>query len=285
MPVPAGPRRAAPPRKRSAKSPSPAPATVLQEGATCESPSPLPDVSPTAPEVQIPSAVQVDSIGPHGDREPEVAGSRVEAMLENLHIHDPEVAEETEEASADTSPEVTAGPTTEHSEEEALAVQEDEVHTSPVAAHDTATAAEVQEEAVERTTVATDEHHPEVEEPMQVEQAEEKTKEETEEEEAARRKRIAERLAKAGGVNPLGGAVYGGPHSPVSPNHDPVSVERRQSLRKDSHGSVASEHPGSPLGTTFPVPEVPRRQGSLHSIHSQASVEHPTRRASQDGKS
>lgn len=283
MPVPAAPRRAAPPRKRPAKSLSPVPAAVLQEGTMNESPSPLPDVPPAAPEISVPSAMQDDHIGPHGDREPEVTGSKVEAILDSLHVHDTDAAEETKEALTDT--EIAADPTAEHPEEAAPVVQEDEVHANPVPADDTVTEAGTKEEVVEPTTAATDEHHPEVEEPMQIEQ--EEPEEETEEEEAARRKRIAERLAKAGGVNPLGRPLYAAPHSPVSPplSHEiPASVGRRQSLRKDSHGSVASDHLSSPPVPTSPRPV--RRQGSMHSVHSQASVvEHPTRRASQDGKS
>ena len=293
MPVPAAPRRAAPPRKRPAKSPSPAPATVLQEGTVNESPSPLPDVPPAAPEVSAPSAVQASSIGPHGDREPEVTGSQVEAMLENVHVSETHVAEETEELLRAASPAVAISPTEEQPKEVAPIVLEEGAHGSAGPADDITTDAETQEDVVEPVAVARDHHgeqeeyRPEVDEPTHVEQ--EEAQEETEEEEAARRKRIAERLAKAGGVNPLGGSLYAVPHPPVSPppSHEaPVSVERRQSLRKDSHGSVASEHPSSPPPVpTSPRPEAPRRQGSVHSIQSQASVEHPSRRASQDGKS
>lgn len=258
-----------------------------------ESPSPLPDVPPPALEDSAPSAVQAESLGPHGDCEPEVTGSKIEAMLESVRVPEPDVAE-TKEALTDMSPAIAAGPTEGQPEEEAPIVQEEEAHASTAAADDITAEAETQEEVIKPIAVAaeehpqeTEEHHPEVEEPAQVEQ--EEPEEETEEEEAARRKRIAERLAKAGGVNPLGGPLYAVPHPPVSPplsREVPASVERRQSLRKDSHGSVASVHPSSPPPVpTSPRPEVPRRQGSVHSTHSQASVEHPSRRASQDGKS
>jgi len=285
MPVPAGPRRAAPPRKRAAKSPSPAQANVLQEGVVNESPSPLPDAPTPAPEVSAPSVVQAEALGLHGDYEPEVTASQVEAMLESVNVPNVELAEETKEALADAPPPVAAGPL-ETDQAPGAPVHEEEA--DPRAAHlEVATAgeAETHTEVTEPTVVEAEEEHPvEAEEHGHLEGAEE----ETEEEEAARRKRIAERLAKAGGVNPLSGPIptmESPPASPPSAHSIPASAERRQSLRKDSHGSVASaKSTSSPPVPTSPKPEVPRRQGSMHSVHSQASVDHPTRRMSQDGK-
>ncbi|KZT67308.1 hypothetical protein DAEQUDRAFT_729355 [Daedalea quercina L-15889] len=293
MPVPAGPRRAAPPRKRAAKSPSPAPTTVLQEGAVHESPTPLPNAPSTAPEISVPSAVEAESIGPHGDREPELTGSKVEAILENVNALDMEVAEETKEALTDDTPPVATGPLeAEHTPEATFTVQEDEVHVNPVPwerpTDVVTTEAEIHESVAEPAAISAEEHLEEVEVPGTAEQEEpEEPEEETEEEEeeAARRKRIAERLAKAGGVNPLSGPIraVSPPVSPPLGHSIPVPVERRQSLRKDSHGSVTSEKPSSPRTVpASPRPEVPRRQGSMHSVHSQASADHPTRRASQD---
>ncbi|KAF9816349.1 hypothetical protein IEO21_04102 [Rhodonia placenta] len=134
-----------------------------------------------------------------------------------------------------------------------------------------------------------------------------------EEDEEARRKRIAERLAKAGGINPLSGLPL---HAPTSPPTSPPlpSVDRRQSLRKDSHGSVdrarspeatlasalrrgSTDSVGSQLASSDqavdpprPLPPVPTssrpdvlgRKGSVASVQSNREL--PSRRASQDGE-
>ncbi|KAH9841703.1 uncharacterized protein C8Q71DRAFT_344536 [Rhodofomes roseus] len=296
MPVPAGPRRAAPPRKRAPKSPSPAPATVLQEGAVHESPSPLPGAPPAAPEVAAPSIVQAESLGPHGDREPEVAGSQMDALIESVHAADTELAEETKKALADVTPPLVAGPIEIEEPEAEPPAHEDKAQVIAAPgeavedAVEDAAAAEAEAEAHEEVaepTIQAEEHHQQPEEHHLSEQ-EIAQQEIAQQEKAARRKRIAERLAKAGGVNPLSGPAPPMASPPVSPplGHSiPASAERRQSLRKDSHGSIGSEKPSSPpLVPTSPKPEVPRRQGSMHSVRSQVSLEHSTRRMSQDGK-
>ncbi|RPD62603.1 hypothetical protein L226DRAFT_568663 [Lentinus tigrinus ALCF2SS1-7] len=278
MPVPQAPKRAAPPRKRPAKSPSPAPAPVIEQELH-ESPSPPPptDDVTAAHKLDEPDASkdtqEPEPVAPHGDLEPEVTESQlveaVEAAVDSASTKE-EAAEETVFAPKPAEPKASEES---HAEEvaEPIADVEHITEEPALAHHDT--------EEEPTVTAPAEEAHPEehVEKHVKESEAEaelEPPVEEPEEDEAARRKRIAERLAKSGGFNPFAGGL-------------PPPVMRRDSadsarsppppMRRDSQHEAAR----SPsLPATSPKPHLPERKASVGSVHS--VLELPSRKQSLD---
>ncbi|KAH9949793.1 hypothetical protein B0H21DRAFT_726006 [Amylocystis lapponica] len=275
MPVPVVPRRAAPPRKRPAKSPSPA-APVGESLEESPSPLPTPALESAAVELPVEPAAQPS----------EVVVEHVEVVPQDANIVETGLAQSLTEESPATGihPDVT--------ESETLVVEHPEA---------ASVIADTEEQTKEHIVEGTlDEETPVPVAAEQVEVADE------EEDGIARRKRIAERLAKSGGINPLSG-------HPLPSSPPPVNVERRQSYRRDSRdsevlspsspaevpmrrGSTESTRarlqPTSPGGAeapstppvlpTSPKPESLGRKGSLGSVRSGGGVEPPTRKMSQD---
>ncbi|KAI0927093.1 hypothetical protein AcW1_007558 [Taiwanofungus camphoratus] len=280
MPVPVGPRRAAPPRKRAAKSPSPASTTVLAaEGTVNESPSSVPGLSTETPTLDSEAAFVASTNEvhePHGDREPELRGSQVEALLENVDVTDitptrkgevqelldqqliPNVAQPMRApGEADkvvevpqSTPEVDVGD---------LKME----HADPTPHRSTGDVDEPSATEPSIPTVTpTDETGlpPPSGQPIGEE-------EEEDEDDTIRRKRIAERLAKTGGMNPLSGPPP--PSPPPSSPPKSMTVERRHSLPKDEQHSDAS-----PKSTTLERPP-PVQRGSIGSVDSQFQLTSP----------
>ncbi|KZT09197.1 uncharacterized protein LAESUDRAFT_722922, partial [Laetiporus sulphureus 93-53] len=311
MPVPVVPRRAAPPRKRAAKSPSPGPTKVLQDKVLEGSPSSTPGI-PAVPE----SATSAEAVSPHGGRESALHESQRERLSESVEA--PVTANE--EETTTTSPRVPAEPSEAPSAEEALAhiAGGEEELSSRIAAEPVDAPAHTPSDEAEILSVAAEVPVPiaEVEEVTASEEQAEVVaapkplaQPEEDEDEASRRKRIAERLAKMGGVNPLASTPI---HAPVSPAFDPAesaTIERRQSLRRDSYDVAptssqspahdkpavlrrestdsqvhhATDAPKSPpMQQTSPKLNALGRKGSVGSVRSSTSIEPPARRASQD---
>ncbi|KAL6308247.1 hypothetical protein BKA93DRAFT_764065 [Sparassis latifolia] len=274
MPVPAGPRRAVPPRKRVAKSPAP-PAPVLDE-VIHESPSPIPGTTPeiASAESSEGTSVEVKDLEPHGNRQPEITHSQV-ALVEAEIAK----AEEKHEAPVET-------PKVHQAIEEVpqpIAESTAKVyHPEPVEVEERL---EVAEAEVPEVAAATEE--------APVQAAAEESAEETEEDVVARRKRITERLAKSGGVTPLGGASpLAAPPIVTAQRHESLSrkstdsdvVSPRSPIRRASTDSTKSHiHPASRVVAEPPtVSESLGRKGSVGSVHSNVEPEAPVKRLSQD---
>ena len=191
MPVPAMPRRAAPPRKKAAKSPSPTSAPSISDSAILDNP---PDKSPETSITVSDSQHEIDrapEIG-HVDKDADSVLESVEAsgsptVVEFSGVHTDAVA-----AAGDKQPEVYMGPSSEAekqectSEEPSTVTEKDEP--PPIG-------------NVKTSVTPTSENDAANEVPLNNESA---IAEQTEEEEeAARKKRVAEKLAKMGGFNPF----------------------------------------------------------------------------------
>ncbi|CDO69885.1 hypothetical protein BN946_scf184884.g44 [Trametes cinnabarina] len=301
MPVPQVPKRAAPPRKRPTKSPSPAPQPVIDQQLQ-ESPASLPpatsgEQAPIEAE-SAPNASEAEASGPRGDREPELTEGQVEKLEEQIDTPGPakeavdEQAEMVVDSAAVSEPAVEQhaaeplepapekhieekdekGPVEEKHEEEPVEDRHDEEPEAVITG-------EVEE-------LKHKEHEAAPEAP-----AEAATEELAEEEdEAARRKRIAERIAKSGGFNPFGGGMPPPPpvrrestdsvrsvRSPLTspPPHPPIPV------RRDSHQDSTK----SPtLHATSPREQVPERKASVGSVRSEVAEEAPMEENPQDDR-
>lgn len=290
MPVPAGPRRAGPPRKKAAaKSPSPHP---VVDSEITQSPAATPLLGDDVQAQEAVEAVQESKdIEEEGSREPEIVGSQ----------HAEELATSAEKVSETTEDELY------HEDEPDQPVEEDSTvtHDEPVEKPEPEVPAlpEASSEPVteEEQVTAEPEH---VEEP-----ASEEPQAEEEEDEAARRKRIAERLAKSGGYNPFSGLPpVRQPSQRSVSSAEPEETEesaaaapvspppaRRQSTRQSSTDSARQHVPppirrptqdssiDEPLRSppALPTSPKPERKGSTASIGSNISL--PARKMSQDG--
>ncbi|KAF5384732.1 hypothetical protein D9757_006238 [Collybiopsis confluens] len=243
MPVPAGPRRAAPPR-RKVKSPSLTPA---------EEQEPVPDV--LAPE--LPSTE---------DREPEIGQVSISADPAPQSTDESLVLNNLSPLVNDVRPESAVF------EEPAVVMPMEETHIPRSTTYNQGTG------SIEGF-IATS--------PAVVEEPEAIQEEEAEEDEAARRKRVAERLAKSGGVNPFtmpppqrkptSSADSQQEVSSTSVSQSPSS-ERRTSIRKASSDSVSRSLPPPPARrssqTSFTSSNVPAKRPSMDSVASRDFSSH-----------
>ncbi|KAH8091064.1 hypothetical protein BXZ70DRAFT_493292 [Cristinia sonorae] len=309
MPVPTVPRRAAPPRKKAAKSPAPQP--VLDDGIT-QSPASTPLLGDDVQAQDAIEAIQESKeVEQAGTRSPELKPPvEPEAPIPQPRPTDEDTLSEAKsvepstddihEVHAESVGEAASVPTELHANAEGS--EEDEV--VPASKHQEPTAIEVSK----------------TEEPEVVQE---------EEDEAARRKRIADRLAKSGGFNPFSGlpppmkspslppATSDAEESASSPpappqrrsstrqaNTEPADElpstpalpERRLSTRRESTDSnvrpppppvrrastVSTDEPlRSPVIPTSPKLDAPARKGSTASVGSEGSL--PAGKLSQDG--
>ncbi|KAI0059618.1 hypothetical protein BV25DRAFT_1860250 [Artomyces pyxidatus] len=229
MPVPAGPRRAAPPRKKptpkSSSTPSvpeTAPAPVLNSGEVLHD-------SPATADVDAPVPAEILQ----GDREPEIgvvnasveAGGSIPASTEESVALEPP---DDQEAPSTTSSSSEPRPGSEDDPEVYLKPKHDidtvpelaPEPSSPLAAEPTAHEVPALQETshdaeVQEDDVNSREENPS-EEQLDVPQEPTALAEDEEEDEEARRKRIAERVAKMGGFNPFGSQPVASPPA-VSP--------------------------------------------------------------------
>lgn len=324
MPLPSAPRRAAPPRKKAAKPPTPATPILGEE--TVQSPETTPALEPADEKAGITIDDQVKAEA--GDREEEIGGVnkaevepsttesevpskvttaapivedlREEPTIESLHTtetrkEDPEdnviveskIAEITKlEASIDDVPPA-------HSTN--LPVDTD--FEEELSAHDTPPEPESsrEESLPSKTEVAEVPERTAVEEataaPVQTEE------DEDEEAEAARRKRVAEKLAKMGGINPFAPPQRKPSLSSEEPQLAPASptIQKRTSLSRESIGSppqprrdsLRKSSMDSPSTLQENVPQasaVPLPSSRKNSVESPIVEDAPSKRKSQDGK-
>lgn len=321
------------------------PPRVLNTEIT-ESPSPAPaldaEIESKETEEAVKQSKEIEEIGTREpEMEPEVSPVTVAKIKEETQALEPkddgdhDVSQEPEETSTRDEDietpakevETRAEPVHEVKSESTVVKEEQEVTNKPKQSYQSE---EIEEPVTDEPAVVEEPEFeesrsfevakPAAEEPHPVEVAEEP---EEEEDEVARRKRIAERLAKMGGVNPFASprppvrkptfpvsptspsgstdlaparkgsidAVQSEP-SPASPPPIPVRREstdsavlgRRTSLRRGSTDSTSSQPLRSPpLLPTSPKPTLPTRKDSVGSIGSGSGIA-PPRRASQDGE-
>ncbi|KIM81016.1 hypothetical protein PILCRDRAFT_821853 [Piloderma croceum F 1598] len=226
MPVPSVPRRAAPPRKKIPKSPSPVPDTHILDNQLKDSPETSIDIKSGAV-AESEHELQADRQEEIGEVDKEGVGDLPEAnkspaprkltpMLSDGHMVDesPQVEENENETKevfggdhGTREPEIYVGEPAETHGDSSDIPASAEKETNPVEA---AQAGELQEDAVE-----------------------EPTEDLTEEEEVARRKRVAEKLGKMGGFNPLAPPLVASP-----PAND--GAERKDSVSEEVEHLVAS---------------------------------------------
>lgn len=233
MPMPAGPRRAAPPRKKVSKN---APATPLPEPPAEEA---------EAGTIQPPSIINEPPAGADctltsGDSRIEI-GQLAETVETTQHLGITADAEQPEPTSVHTEKSF-QGPVEESEKQEA---QEEHVEVAD---------SRVEEEPMH--TVADDQEVP-LEQPPEV-------VEEEEEEEEARRHRVAARLAQMGAFNPLAGR----PPIPSRQSLDEPAPEPSEApLDVEDEVNVGTEE----IGVTMPPPPViPPRHGAGRSVKHDA---------------
>lgn len=241
MPVPAGPRRAVPPRKKALKS---APATALPEPPVEEAEGVAVQSPPTADEPPaIADRALHDPSLTTGDSQKEiseVAGAVEVTYEEHLNITaDVEQYPTPPPATTEAFHEPIEEPEKQEAEEELLDgadshVEEESMHT------------------------AADDQEVLSEQPLEV----------TEEDEETRRQRVAAKLAQTGAFNPLAGP----PQILQRPPFDePALVPSEKPLDVEDEVNVDTEEYGE---TIPPPPAVPARHDSVRSIKHDAVEPH-----------
>ncbi|KAI0819247.1 hypothetical protein BC628DRAFT_1423970 [Trametes gibbosa] len=270
MPVPQVPKRAAPPRRRAAKSPSPAPpavAQVMHESPTASLPTDEPAAAAEKDEMPITS--EITEAGLHGDREPKLVVGQAERSTEDI-VKPEEVAED---VSAETKDD-TERPILKRVGEEHIA--EPSV-TSPSRNVDEHIEGKDQGEEETSTTEEPEypEASPETEAPLE---------EPEEEDEASRRKRIADRIAKSGGFNPFGGDMP----PPIRRDsaesaRSPLALSPSHPLpdRRDSQQEATNVKSPSLL-LTSPKLQALERKDSVGSVRADPGSESPAEEAPLD---
>lgn len=265
MPVPAAPRRAAPPRKKAIKTPAPpepealaAPVNVAEAAETSQC---TVEVSADTPkgdrEAEIgdvdKTADPID-VGPEEkeDKPTDVLGDQDKVVEEPVPLASKESFEDKEAPTEGKgAPETIADETVRKSTAESIgkAEQRSERPPSPeIEKDDEAVAQQMSTGVTERQESAEPERSlPEAEEPRPAPSADADAKSpsaEEEEDEETRRKRVAERIAKMGGINPF--APSPRRQSSVAPQEatSPTDQPRRQSSTqpREVPSAVADEH-------------------------------------------
>ena len=254
MPVPQAPKRAAPPRRRAAK--SPAPAQRVPETETVESPSPLEPAAETAhtEKVEEPNvAVSEAPAALHGDHELEIAEDHVRDPVEEVADPvDPIAAEEEHEHEPPSVDE--------------QVLQSEPEHPEPV---------HIQEPVVEAVAEDTADHQGGPQLAQDVEAPEVAPAEPEEEDEEARRKRIADRIARSGGFNPFAGGM---PPPPIR-RDSTDSARSPQATSPPPPPRRSSQHDNEPRA----IPPAGRKE-SVGSVHgAEVEFERSERKYSTDG--
>ena len=186
MPIPSVPRRAGPPRRKSAKSPAPSTETDQQT---------------------VPSAIDVSA-----------AETSSEIMSPETKEDQP-IAEPSDDTFESEKREESGDSTT--------------AHESPEAGHELSGSANIAHEHEEEASV------------------------EEEEDEASRRKRIAERIAKSGGLNPFAGPLPPVHPTSTAPDDDTPIADKVDDVAEDTTGSEVPEpHTEELSHVTVDVPSV-----------------------------
>jgi hypothetical protein len=270
MPVPSVPRRAAPPRKKIPKSPSPAPDTHILDDPLKDSPETSTDIK-TGAVAESEHELQGDRQEEIGEVDKEGVGDVPEAnkspaprkptpILSDGHMVDE--SPQAEETGNETT-EVFGG---DHG------TREPEIYIGePAETHGSSSGI---------PTSAKKETNPVEAGEWQEDSVEEPTEDLTEEEEVARRKRVAEKLEKMGGFNPLAPPPIASP-----PAND--DTERKDSISEDVEHPVTSPtkfvsettRQGSRDSAIAPPASPPVHQ-STDSSPLSSKIEAPTRKES-----
>lgn len=265
MPLPSAPRRAGPPRKKPAKSPTPPTADFEV------TPTETPDILSTA---------DTSAITKKGNVEEEKAEITEAASEIHETRNEERVAEEADVSVEDDSQISDIEPG-----KSVHVMAPSHAHNVPYDDEDD------EDEAAHKAQVEVEHEHPSEAINQDAKEPVEQPAEELEDEETARRKRVAEKLAKMGGINPLSIPVQPKPSAdetqfppPVSPLSKRASlsmqsatslspVQRAQSLRKSSVDSTLAlqESPSLPqrkptvdeTPTSAPVSPMLARKASL----------------------
>ena len=287
MPVPAAPRRVAPPRKKVPKAPEAEPTPTASEeakeiphatpvlDAEASAASDVPDVGPEDDHEKLANDIEEETgEGTKGEIEPTAAQAPVKILadepmvegsfttLESPHvegIHEKTLTEDSEGITPAKDDELSLLRTPSVDLDDVpVNVKLEEEEPVPTSDH-----------SVERK--ASDDINPPPQPQEAAEHPLENLSEEPEEEdEASRRKRVAEKLAKMGGINPFAPAPP--QRRPSASSEDPLSVsptvQGRAGLKKNSVGSLVS--PISPEGKTL-------RKLSIESIIVAADISSPRR--------
>ncbi|KAG1732308.1 hypothetical protein EDB19DRAFT_1292055 [Suillus lakei] len=211
MPVPAGPRRAAPPRKKAYKSP---PASQLPE-------APVPDVVPGVSE-EAPDAESTEEPAAEPEPEPEA-----EARPSIVSVTSQEQVESPEQVPVPSAEQILIiGDVQKEIGEVGVSVELDTAEVDPVDKLDEEDAhVDADEPELEQQDQEEEGHELEEQEQEQEHKEREREEEEDEAEEEARRQRVAAKLAQMGAFNPFAGP-------PPVPRRDsiPSPTARRDSI-------------------------------------------------------
>jgi hypothetical protein len=251
MPVPQGPRRAAPPRKKSSQKQTP-PAETEATTVSLEKETPIHDIS------DIVAGSQTTPIPVPGYDESEVDASAdpnaiahlTEPADENLEPTEPSFSTtaqlilDNDAGSGPAPPPIPLSPPLDLHSESPGELEADSKPTQGLQSHgdigeladpSIPTASQQEETETEGVVVPGPDDHDTPVAPA----------EEDDEDETARKQRIAEHVAKMGGFNPFGGH----PMRPPTPGDEPPSIERKASV-----GAMPVEGEGTTLQGQPPPP-------------------------------
>lgn len=286
MPAPAMPKRAGPPRKKAAKSPSPVPPPQVLDASIVESPEAVPVLGAEAGSIKaVEAEKESKEIEDAGSREPELKKEEAEALIEGKHEEDTEAKPSSgsvEEAKPD---EVIKSEPLKADEVLEEATKEEDKEPSPPARRQTEDDYEEPKRVASVPEVeGKDDSHPIVTEPEEAathegdEKPAEPAPEAEDDDEEARRKRIAERVAKMGGFNPFSGPP------PVRRPSGQSSTEVTSPVEKESSDSVPPPERRASLrkesSDSYPPPE---RRSSIRKESSDASAAPPRRTSVRQG--
>ncbi|KIJ64568.1 hypothetical protein HYDPIDRAFT_132558 [Hydnomerulius pinastri MD-312] len=244
MPVPVGPRRAAPPRKKAYKSaPTASVSEPPSEEPQTESP-PLPNITDKA---LVLSAEQLSLSPPAesltaGDAQPEVG--EVNKSADASYDEHLDIKHEDKEP----EPETTVSTQKEHETIDETKDLEADEESGEAASRD------VEEESMH--TAADDENAP----------ANEAPEVEEEEDEEARRKRVAAKLAQMGAFNPFAGPPV--PRRDSADDDEPKAEEEEEPIAEDVTNvdaeEVAESHPSLPVARKDTAESIKHVEAETH---------------------
>jgi myosin tail region-interacting protein MTI1 len=272
MPVPSVPRRAAPPRKKTPKSPSPAPVTHILDGPLKDSPESSTNfktdaITQSEHELQHDRQEEIGEVDKDVESVPEADKSPAPKKSAPI-LSDEAVTESPQPQVEENQAEKEIGGDRGTREPEIYIGEPEETYQSPPVSP---ALAQKDARPISPALISPAAQADELEKELIQEPGEELTEEE---EESARRKRVAEKLGKMGGVNPLA------PRPPVA---SPPAEDEDE--REDSTESETVEQPATSATSTGLTSETARRDSKdsaipSPSVHESSELEAPTRKES-----
>jgi myosin tail region-interacting protein MTI1 len=270
MPVPQGPRRAAPPRKKSSQKQTP-PAETETATSSYEKDTSINDVSETisgsqTTPVSVPDHVEseLDAAANASVRPAETADENFGPIAPSFSVTavpDPEAG--SARALPPIPPPPLLGPHTESPDELEVDARPKQDILSP---EDIGPSVVPSIPAVSRITQEEAEVEPVVVPGLNEDEAPVAPAEEEDEDETARRQRVAERVAKMGGFNPFGGQPMRSP----TLEEEPSDVERKRSggvIPVESEGTTLQSHPAATA--ELPIPYSVFLQGGSATVNEE----------------